>query len=58
MMAIHNTEHQIRAFKGDVEEAIFEAYQLIERMFSNGISPSDKRILKQNFIKTSRVSKV
>ena len=58
MMAIHNTEHQIRAFKGDVEEAIFEAYQLIERMFSNGISPSDKRILKQSFIKTSRESKV
>ena len=58
MMAIHNTEHQIRAFKGDVEEAIFEAYQLIERMFANGISPSDKRILNQSFLKTSRESKV
>ena len=58
MMATHNTDHQIRAYEADVEEAIIDAYQLIERFFTNGISPSNERMLKESFIKTSRESNV
>ena len=53
-MAADNTHHQIREFKADIERAIFAAYQLIERIFTDEISPSDEKMLKQSFIKSSK----
>ena len=42
----------------NVQWAMAETYQLIERLFMNAISPIDEKTLKQNFMKTPNALKI
>ena len=50
--------HQFKEPDANVQWAMVETYQLIERLLMNAISPIDEKTLKQNFMKTPNALKV
>ena len=53
-----DTHHQLKEPDANVQRAMVDTYQLIERMFMNAISPRDEKILRQIFMKSSNEDKV
>ena len=58
MLTTDDTHHQFKEADANVQWAMVETYQLIERLFMNAISPIDEKTLKQNFMKTPNALKV
>ena len=58
MLTTDDTHRQFKEPDANVQWAMVETYQLIERLLMNAISPIDEKTLKQNFMKTPNASKV
>ena len=58
MLTTDDTHNQFKDPYANVQWAMVETYQLIERLLMNAISPIDEKTLKQNFMKTPNALKV
>ena len=58
MPTTDDTHHQFEEPDANVQRAMVDTYQLIERMFMNAISPNDEKVLKESFMKTPNELKV
>ena len=58
MLTTDDTHHHFKEPDANIQRAIVETYQLIERLFMNAISPNDEKILKQSFMKIPKEIKV
>ena len=58
VLTTDDTHHQLKKPDANVQWAMVETYQLIERLFMNAISPIDEKTLKKNFMKTPNALKV